>query len=143
MSDRLFPTLLSPRGIAWFWAGALVGLYVIEFPVRFTAPEIDYANAIGVGARVFARLNVAEWALLGTMVVFALIARSTWRFWIAGVVIAALLGFETFVLLPELTTRAAEIVAAGSPEPSSAHRIYSSLELVKAAALAFVAIGPR
>ncbi|MEM8984339.1 MAG: hypothetical protein AAGC71_15010 [Pseudomonadota bacterium] len=141
MSNVVTRLMPAPQQIAWFWAGALVGLYLIEFPVRFSAPEIDYAAAIGMGSKLFLRLNMAEWGLLGVMVVFGLIARP--RLWVWGVivVIGGILGYETWVLMPELVERAHIIVGAGSPPPSSAHGIYSSLELVKAAALVAIAIG--
>ncbi|MEM1262819.1 MAG: hypothetical protein AAGH76_10515 [Pseudomonadota bacterium] len=141
MSDVVTRFVPAPRQIAWFWAGTLVGLYLIEFPVRFSAPEIDYAAAIGMGARLFERLSAAEWIMFAVLVVCALVARPRGWVWLAVVVVGVLLSYESFVLMPELVERGRIIVAAGTPPPSSAHRVYSSLELVKAAALIAVAVG--
>ncbi len=132
--------LLKPRSIAILWLGILCGLYVIEFPARFGSTEASYTAALDIGRRVFERLIVAEhllWAALAATVFFSRASR--WSF-IAVAVVAAVISIDRWVLLPELIQRNADILAGATLEASSAHTLYSRLEIVKGLALVFLAV---
>lgn len=133
-------SLIAPRSIALLWAGALCALYLIEFPARFGSAEASYTAALDIGRLVFERLSVVELGLWLVMAGAAVLASVPRWLWLVIFLIAVLIGIERWYLLPELAQRSADIVAAESPGDSAAHRIYSSLELVKGIALLVVAV---
>ncbi|MEP0546913.1 MAG: hypothetical protein ABJF88_08275 [Rhodothermales bacterium] len=124
-------------GLAFAWAGLVVGISFIEAPVKFTAPSLTLAVGLDVGRHVFQALNRAELILALASVGLAWATRPRRSTWVAlGIVWAALL-LQTVWLLPALDARAVLIIAGGTPEGSGTplHLLYGLAEGAKVLAL--------
>ena len=138
VSQRIRNALLNPAWVCFIWAGMTVGISMIATPVRFTAVSITRPVALDVGRVVFAALNKAE---LLALVLLLIIVRASGRsreLWAwCGILILIVLAQGAW-LIPELAARTDIIMTGGELPPSSAHAIYSSLELVKIGLLLFL-----
>lgn len=125
------------------WLGMLVGISVIETPMKFKAPEITLERGLGIGRLVFQALNFVELGLAVVVVLALGVATgrgaSRWVRILAALIIAALL-FQIFGLRPTLDHRLDERIA-GNTLPASYHHVaYIVLEGFKILALLAVAI---
>lgn len=138
VSQRIRNALLNPAWVCFIWAGMTVGISMIATPVRFTAVSITRPVALDVGRVVFAALNKAE---LLALVLLLIIVRASGRsreLWAwCGILILIVLAQGAW-LIPELAARTDIIMAGGELPPSSAHAIFSTLELVKIGLLLFL-----
>lgn len=128
------------------WAGITIGVSMLATPVRFTAQSITRPIALDVGRVVFSALNKAELALLVALLIVVRVAGLTRKWWGICAFLTLVVLAQGVWLIPELSARTDIIISGGRPPPSYAHAIYSSLELMKIAALlifGFVAINPR
>ena len=135
---RIRNALLHPAWVCFTWVGLTVGISVLATPVRFTAESITRPVALDVGRVVFAALNKAELAaLVLLLIVVRLSGRSTtWWAWCGFLVLIVLA--QGAWLIPELAARTDVILSGGTPPPSNAHAIYSTLELIKIGVLLFL-----
>ncbi len=132
-----FHSLGLLSGLAFIWAGLVVGISFIEAPVKFTAPSLTLSVGLDVGRHVFAALNRAELLLALASVGLAWSARPRRSTWVAmGIVWSALL-LQTTWLLPALDARAVLIIAGGRPTGSAMplHLLYGLAEGAKVIAL--------
>ena len=138
VSQRIRNALLNPAWVCFMWAGMTVGISIIATPVRFTAISITRPVALDVGRVVFAALNKAELLALVLLLVIVRVSGRSRELWAwCGILILIVLAQGAW-LLPELAARTDIIMAGGEPPPSSAHAIYSSLELIKIGLLLFL-----
>jgi hypothetical protein len=133
--------------ITFVWVGLLLGLAFIETPLKFQAPGITKALALGIGKLVFATLNKIEWGMLITLVAVLWRLKSTnLSTKISAKLPGALLGLliaivavQTFYLLPILNDRVTQIQNGIEPPASSTHVVYVVADVVKLIAL--IALG--
>ncbi|HKL62628.1 MAG TPA: hypothetical protein VJ883_04620 [Woeseiaceae bacterium] len=128
--------LLSPGPVLLVWLGVVIGISFIEAPVKFTAPTLTRPVAFDVGRVVFTALNRTELVLFALTLVLGYVAERRRLFWIATVVLAAMLAAQTLWLLPELVARSEMVIAGSEPPPSIAHGAYAGIEVTKALLLA-------
>lgn len=128
----------NPAWIAFIWFGMTFGVGAIATPARFTAPSITRSVALDVGRAVFSMLNRAEIVALIVLLIVVRFSGRARRWWLVCGALALILIAQTAWLLPELSARGAEIIAGREPPASMAHGIYTSLELVKLALLAYL-----
>jgi len=121
--------------VPFVWFGLVVGISVLETPLKFRAPGMTVALGLGIGRLVFRALNTAELVLAATLTVSLLGAPP-------GVPTASLVGVLWLLLLvqvvglrPALDRRAQLIVDGGTPPPSRSHHLYIALEGIKLLAL--------
>ena len=138
MSQRIRNALLNPAWIAFAWLGLTVGISLIATPVRFSAASITRPVALDVGRVVFAALNKAEFVALVLLLVIVRVSGRSARLWAWCSALALIVIAQGAWLIPELAARTDIILAGGTPPPSYAHAIYSTLELAKLGILAFV-----
>ena len=127
--------IVAQTGIAFTWAGLVIGLSFIETPLKFHAPGITQALAVGIGRLVFATLNRIE-LILAVLLFAALLmgGRSSLKYCLFGLILALVLT-QTFWLLPALDARA-RLFIEGLPAPASFHHVlFIATESVKLAAL--------
>ena len=55
------------------WLGLIIGLSLIEAPLKFTAPGITTPLGLGIGRIMFTALGIAGWFLLVVLVAASLI----------------------------------------------------------------------
>ena len=138
VSQRIRNALLNPAWVCFTWVGMTIGISMIATPVRFTAISITRPVALDVGRVVFAALNKAELLALVVLLVIVRVSDRSRELWAwCGILILIVLA-QGMWLIPELASRTDIIMAGGELPPSSAHAIYSSLELVKIGLLLFL-----
>jgi hypothetical protein len=121
--------------LPFVWLGLVIGISVIEAPLKFRAPGITTSLALGIGRLVFRALNAVELVLA---VVLAVVISHTARGapLATFAVIAALLLVQVFLLRPRLDARAVRVIAGDDVPPSRLHLAYIALEGVKLVLLA-------
>ncbi len=129
-------------GVAFTWAGLILGLSFIETPLKFQAPGVTTAIGLGIGRLVFTALNRVE-LVLGVLLLGSLIfkrsgKRSGIQYALVSLIVAIVI-MQTFWLLPALDARA-QLLIDGNPAPSSFHHgLFIVVESLKV--LALLAIG--
>jgi hypothetical protein len=127
--------VISLAAVCLLWAGMVLGISVLEAPVKFQAPTLTREVGMDVGRTVFSAFNKVEigWSLLSFWLF--IIVRPFHR---APRVLRVLLPLlwlvvllQSVFLLPALVQRAL-LVMHGQPLPASPiHALYSSSELIK------------
>jgi hypothetical protein len=121
------------------WLGMIVGISLIEAPLKFTAPGITIPLGLGIGRRVFFAMNIVE-VLLAVLLLVALwrcLGRpGTQRLWVLGWAAAAVLVVKVAVIRPFLNQRTDAVLAGDFEGGSMAHYFY-----VGAEALLMIALG--
>ena len=138
VSQRIRNALLNPAWICFVWAGMTVGISMIATPVRFTAESITRPVALDVGRVVFAALNKAELLALVLLLVVVRVSGRSREMWAWCAVLIIIVLAQGAWLIPELAARTDIIMSGGEPPPSSAHAIYSALEIIKIGLLLFL-----
>lgn len=106
------------------WLGLLIGISLIETPLKFQAPGITIPLGLGIGRLVFAAMNVAEavLALLLLLAVFRSHAPRSER--VLAFMLAAVLALKALVVRP-LVQGTTDAVIAGEREGGSGmHLLY-------------------
>ena len=111
------------------WLGLIIGLSLIEAPLKFTAPGITTALGLGIGRIMFTALGIAGWILLAVLVIASLIRPRVRR---TDVVLlcamALMLVLETLVIRPFLNARSDQVIAGIDPGESILHYAYIAAE---------------
>lgn len=127
----------NPAWLCFTWLGMTAGISLLATPVRFSAGTVTRPVALDVGRVVFAALNKAEFVALIILLVMVRVSAEARKLWIASLALALILLTQATWLLPELAARTDQIIAGIEPAPSSAHAVYSVLELTKILLLAY------
>lgn len=126
--------------VATGWLGMLVGVSFLATPVKFQAPSLDLSVALEVGRVTFAAFSKVEWALSVALAAAALLPSTLRTERILAAAAVLIVAVQSLWLLPVLDVRI-DAVTAGQPMPPSMHHmLYAAMEVVKAAALAAVAL---
>lgn len=115
------------------WLGLLIGISLIEAPLKFTAPGITIPLGLGIGRRVFAAMNGVEVVL--AVVLLVALTRSSGRpralsrtpggrLWLAGIVATATLAVKVLAIRPFLNRRTDAVLAGIDDGGSSWHYFY-------------------
>jgi hypothetical protein len=124
-----------PVAVPFVWFGLVVGVSVLETPLKFRAPGMTLALGLGIGRLVFRALNAAELLLAAVLTVSLLgVASGVPTAALVGV-LWLLLGVQVVGLRPALDRRAQLIIDGGTPPPSRLHHLYIALEGIKLLAL--------
>ena len=126
-------------GLPLVWLGLVLGISVIEAPLKFRAPGITTALALGIGRLVFRALNGVELAIACVLVVTVARHAPGWPLALLVAMVALLL-FQVFWLRPALDARALRVIAGGEPRPSSLHVVYIAIESLKLVALPVLSV---
>ena len=118
------------------WLGLLIGISLIEAPLKFTAPGITIPLGLGIGRRVFAAMNAVE-VVLAVLLLVALwracgkprgqagsSTSGAGRLWLGGIVAAATLAVKTLAIRPLLNQRTDLVLAGVDDGGSSWHYLY-------------------
>ncbi len=121
------------------WAGAIIGVSFIATPVKFQAPSLTIPVGLEVGRYTFRLFARVELIFLIVLIITALLARPRRVTLVALAIVAAVVLFERYWLLPALDARVSQILAGGAISFSSSHWVYAALEAAKTALLIVVA----
>lgn len=132
----MFKKLVIPT--SFIWLGLILGISFIEAPLKFQAPGITIPLGLGIGRLVFNAMNKVELLLMTVAFFSALTSNKELKAGFYSIsILALILLFQTFYLLPALDERA-ELLLQGSLLPASFHhKLYVILETVKLIALLF------
>ena len=125
--NRLVPALrvIVPS----VWLGLIIGLSLLEAPLKFSAPGITTELGLGIGRIMFTALGIAGWILLAVMVLASLARPRLDRVgWVLLGGMALMLVLETLVIRPFLNARSDMVVAGGDPGASILHYAYIAAE---------------
>lgn len=135
---------MAPAIVALIWLGMLIGVSFLATPVKFIVQDLSLPVALQVGQATFDLFARVEWGLAAALVATSGLA---WRqrplTLVLVLAIAGVVAVQAVWLLPALDARVDQIVAGVTPEASSHHMLYASLEAAKAlllAAAAFLAL---
>jgi hypothetical protein len=122
------------------WLGLLLGISVLETPLKFRAPGITLALGLGIGRLVFAALNRVELVLATVLTVVVARRAQAWPLVLLGVADVLLLA-QVLWLRPRLDRRAVLIIEGGEAPHSSLHLGYIALEVAKVVLLPVIGSG--
>lgn len=127
-------TVRAAALVAIFWAGMLVGVSFLATLAKFQAPSLTLPVALDVGQHTFHLFNHVEWMCWALMALFVLLnpASRTLPLFLT-VVLAVLLGLQTFWWLPSMDMRIAYILQ-GVPPPHAQtefHTLYFYTDILK------------
>jgi len=121
--------------VPFVWFGLVLGISVLETPLKFRAPGMTLALGLGVGRLVFRALNAAELVLAAVFTVSIVgVAPGVLTTTLVAIV-WLLLVVQVFGLRPALDRRVQVIVDGGTPSRSRLHHWYVALEGIKLLAL--------
>jgi hypothetical protein len=124
--------------LPFVWLGLVLGISVIETPLKFRAPGITIPLGLGIGRLVFRALNAVEIVLACALGIVLVAVTSGWPLALLVALLAVLL-FQTFWLRPALDRRALRVIGGEDLPHSSLHVVYIGLESVKIVAIPFLA----
>lgn len=117
-------------------AASLAALFALSFvatPVKFLAADVPIAHLLAVG-RVTFRASLAVEGILLLALLFATYGKMRW---LTAAIAAILLG-QWLVLMPQLDERTLARIAGAVLEPSSLHRWWIVLDVVRLALYALI-----
>jgi hypothetical protein len=120
------------------WLGLIVGISLIEAPLKFTAPGITIPLGLGIGRRVFLAMNIVEVALAVVLLValWKCVGRPRrQRLWALGWTAAAVLVVKVAVIRPFLNERTDAVLAGQFEGGSVTHYFYVAAEVLLILAL--------
>ena len=80
-NNKLFLKVLI-IGLSFIWIGAILSISFIEAPLKFQAPNITTALALGIGKIVFQALNIVEWIISILIILSLIILKSDKKIWL-------------------------------------------------------------
>jgi hypothetical protein len=106
------------------WLGLIIGISLIEAPLKFQAPGITIPLGLGIGRLVFTAMNIVELVLAGLLLLSLIGQRVDRWFWaLVGGAVVVLLA-KVMVIRPVLNRRT-DMVLAGTDDGGSAlHYVY-------------------
>jgi hypothetical protein len=122
------------------WLGLVLGISVLETPLKFRAPGITVALGLGIGRLVFRALNRTELVLAVVLTLVVAQRARSWPLVVLGVTDALLLA-QVLWLRPRLDRRALRVIAGDEAPASSLHLVYIALEGVKLVLLPAIGAG--
>jgi hypothetical protein len=126
--------------LPFVWLGLVLGISVLETPLKFRAPGVTLALGLAIGRLVFRALNRTELAIAVVLTVVVAYRARSWPFVVLGLTDALLLA-QVLWLRPRLDRRAVHIIAGEEPPASSQHLTYIGLEAVKVILLPVLGVG--
>lgn len=112
------------------WLGLIIGISLIETPLKFQAPGITVPLGLGIGRLVFAAMNVVEAVLAAALLVTVLRSRAPRPERILAVVLAAVLAVKALVVRPMLQSATDAVVAGTGDGGSGLHYLYIAADAV-------------
>jgi hypothetical protein len=122
------------------WIGFIGAISFMEAWVKFRSPLVTREVGLDVGRRVFRALNRVELVLAVLLLAATLLAQAPLRIDAVFTLVLLILVVQSVWLLPRLERRARQIVAGEEPSASPVHRVYATLEGIKAIALVALAV---
>ena len=138
-SNKVFLKVLI-ISLSFIWVGAVFSISFVEAPLKFQAPNITTALALGIGKIVFQALNIIEWIISALIIISLVILKSNKKVWILYLLPMSILVLQSIWSLPILMDRA-DLVIANQPLPESYyHIVHGIFEAIKFLLIAYAGI---
>lgn len=106
------------------WLGLIIGISLIEAPLKFQAPGITIPLGLGIGRLVFTAMNAAELVIAALLLIAVLRRGVPWfQRWIA-VALTGVLLVKVALIRPPLNRRTDMVLAGIDGGGSSWHYLY-------------------
>ena len=106
------------------WLGLILGISLIEAPLKFQAPGITIPLGLGIGRLVFAAMNIAEAVIALVLLLAMWRGRAGRSEWMLGAIAAGTLAAKALVVRPLMHTTTDAVIAGTSEGGSSLHYFY-------------------
>lgn len=106
------------------WLGLILGISLIEAPLKFQAPGITIPLGLGIGRLVFAAMNIAEAVIAVVLLMAMWRGRAGRAEWILGVIAASVLALKALVVRPLMATTTNAVIEGASEGGSGLHYLY-------------------
>jgi len=123
--------LKNPAWICFLWLGLTVGISFVAVPALFNAQSLARPQVLDAASAAFAALSRAEIVALLMLLIAVRFSGKARILWAFASVLTLIVLAQSVWLLPELASRAQQIVDGIQLPPSPAHAIYAVLELGK------------
>ena len=138
-SNKVFLKVLI-ISLSFIWVGAVFSISFVEAPLKFQAPNITTALALGIGKIVFQALNIIEWVISALIIISLIILKSNKKVWLLYLLPISILMVQSIWFLPILMERA-DLVIASQPLPENYyHIVYGVFEVVKFVLIAYAGV---
>lgn len=128
MKKTLFVLLIF---ILFAWFGMVAGISFLEAPLKFQAPGITRELGLGIGSLVFQVMNKVELVFFAIAFISLYFTGSLRKSWGLLVILTAIVGVQTFYLLPALDIRTELILEGQQLAETHHHLTYVITEIAK------------
>ena len=106
------------------WLGIIIGISLIEAPLKFQAPGITIPLGLGIGRLVFTAMNIVELVIAALLLLACVRAGVDRRFWALLWATVGVLLVKVAVVRPLLNRETDRVLAGVSGGGSSLHLFY-------------------
>lgn len=106
------------------WLGLIIGISLIETPLKFQAPGITIPLGLGIGRLVFGVMNIVEAVIAALLLLAVFRSRASRPERILALALAAVLALKALVVRPLMQATTDAVVAGESAGGSSTHYFY-------------------
>jgi hypothetical protein len=106
------------------WLGIIIGISLIEAPLKFQAPGITIPLGLGIGRLVFTAMNIVELVIAALLLLSCVRSGVDRRFWALLWATAGVLLVKVAVIRPILNRETDRVLAGLSGGGSAAHLFY-------------------
>lgn len=106
------------------WLGLIIGISLIEAPLKFQAPGITIPLGLGIGRLVFGVMNIVEAVLAALLVLAVFRSHAPRPERILALVIAGVLAIKAIVVRPLMQGTTDAVVEGTSEGGSGMHYLY-------------------
>ncbi|WP_318279183.1 hypothetical protein [Agrococcus baldri] len=106
------------------WLGLIIGISLIEAPLKFQAPGITIPLGLGIGRLVFGAMNLVEAVLAALLLLAVLRSRAPRAERILALVLTAVLAVKALAIRPLMYGTTDAVVAGESEGGSGLHLLY-------------------
>ncbi len=125
--------------VTLIWLGMVLAISFMEAPLKFQSELVYTRIGVSIGRIIFTTLNRIEIVFLTLFTLLTVTSGNFKRSYLLHVLIA-IIGIQTFLLLPFLDQRALEIVQGQPVEDSILHINYILLEIIKVIVLLWISV---
>ena len=106
------------------WLGLIIGISLIEAPLKFQAPGITIPLGLGIGRLVFGVMNIVEAVFALVLLVAMVFARPPRTEWLLGLAVTAVLALKALIIRPVMQQTTDAVIEGTSAGGSNMHLFY-------------------
>lgn len=110
------------------WLGLIIGISVIETPLKFQAPGITLPIGLGIGRIVFTAMNIVEGVFAIILLIAVFVSRPRLTEWLLSLAVVGVLAAKALIIRPALGTTTDAVMEGTSAGGSGMHVVYVAAE---------------